>query len=156
MTPLRLAVLYAALVGVPVAGVVAVLEAGGKIVPPSYIQGVWHLQVDLQANASTPCADRLSGFTVPQLTIDQSGVFIEVQLPTRRRERLAGRFEENHLLAEAAPRLFGGDVFDLLRLTAVLGEENGQAAIRGVLGMPRRIECNPMPFVATRQKERKP
>lgn len=151
MSTKRAAALYLAFVGFPIAGVVGVLETGRGIAAPPSIQGAWRLHADLTANAATPCASRLSGFTAPELRVSQSGVFLEIVLPTQRQERLSGRFEDYHLLAEAQPDLFGEDVFDLLRLTAVLGQEQGELVLRGVLGMPRRIECSPMPFTATRQ-----
>lgn len=155
MSTKRVAALYLALVGIPAVGVLGALKAGGGISAPASIQGSWFLHADLNANAATPCATRLSGFTTPELIVSQSGVFLEIQLPTQRRERLSGRFEDLHLAAEAPPDLFGGDVFDLLRLTAVLGEEHGEPVLRGVVGMPRRIECSPMPFTAMRRPKGK-
>ena len=150
LTP-RLLLQYAVLGGVPLAGVLAVMHAGSQLTPPESIQGVWHFEADLVSNTGTPCADRLTGFREPTIKISQSGVFLEVELPTKANDRLSGRLEHGRVLAEAAPALFGADVFDLLRLSGSISSEQGKKVMRGVLAMPRRIDCVPVPFVATAQ-----
>ena len=139
---------YAILVGLPFLGVMAVLNLGSRISPTPSIEGKWRLDAELDSNVDTPCADRLSGFVDPVISISQSGVFLDVRLPNISNDQLFGRLEANHFVAEAPPALFGGDVFGLLRVTATLSGARGHQVMHGVIAMPRQIDCVPVPFVA--------
>lgn len=142
--------LYLALVGLPLLGVLGVLHLGSTITAPASIAGEWQLDGELNANDDTPCAHTLSGFHQASVTISQSGKFLEITLPNVTRDRLRGSLSGDKLLAEARPALFGDDVFHLLRISGRIGEEDGRPTIHGLLAMPRRIDCVPVPFRAYR------
>jgi hypothetical protein len=146
----RLILDYAALVGVPFLGLLGVLHVGDRVPAPLSLEGKWSLEADLGANRSSPCSTRLGNFREPAIQISQSGMFVEITLPNTLGDRLAGRFEHGEVIAEAEPALFGGDVFDVLRVSAKFCAGGGEPELRGVLAMPRHIECAPMPFIARR------
>lgn len=143
-------VLYLVMVGLPFLGVLAVLELGSSVEAPVRVAGEWQIDGELESNLDTPCAPLLSRFYAPVISISQSGKFLEIALPNRSRDRLLGSFADDRLLAEARPALFGDDVFDLVRISGRLAEEEGKLIIHGVLAMPRRIDCIPVPFRAQR------
>jgi hypothetical protein len=60
---------YILLVGVPVLGLLGILEAGRAIVAPPAIGGEWKLEFDPAAN----CATGLASLRQPALSISQSG-----------------------------------------------------------------------------------
>ncbi len=148
MSVLRAVLHYGILVGLPFLGVLAVMNIGTNITPPASIQGKWVLDANLAANRQTECSNRLSRFVENSLTIAQSGVFLEVSLPNPPKDILAGRLDEMTFLAEAPPPLFGDDIFGLLRITGTLAIEGQTRVMRGVIAMPRRVDCVPVPFVA--------
>jgi hypothetical protein len=148
MHTLRVILQYAVLVGIPFLGVLGVMNLGAKLSPPPSIQGKWILDADIESNKRTPCAQRLSGFQDKAITIFQSGYFLEIRIPNPKRDLLAGRLEGATLLAEAPPALFGDDVFGLLRITGAVEPDGGGRVMRGVIAMPRQVDCVPVPFVA--------
>lgn len=139
---------YLVLVGLPFLGIAGVLHLGEKATSPPAVAGLWQLEADLKANAGTPCANRLSHFQKPDMLIAQSGVFLEISLHNERTDHLIGRLEGTSFSAEAKPSLFGGDIFDLLRISGSLSDVEGQKVLRGWISMPRQIECVPVPFLA--------
>lgn len=144
---------YAVLVGLPFLGVLAVMQVGAGITPPASIRGKWILNADLEANEGTACADHLAGFVEDALTIAQSGVFLEVHLPNPSGDVLGGRLNGTAFVAEAQPDLFGDDVFGLLRVTGSVELDDKQRVIRGLIAMPRRVDCTPVPFVARPEQD---
>ncbi|MDX2270201.1 MAG: hypothetical protein NW208_19020 [Bryobacter sp.] len=149
MTTLRAILHYAVLVGLPILGVIMAMQIGMNLVPPPTIKGRWKLNADLEANSKNACAISLAGFSEKVLTITQSGVFLEVHLPNAQRDVLGGRLNGDSFLAEAHPALFGDDVFGLLRASGSLEGVGDKRIIRGLIAMPRRVDCIPVPFIAT-------
>jgi len=149
MSALRAALHYLILVGIPFLGVLAVMKIGSGLTPPPSIRGKWVLDAELHANQKTACSERLSGFREPNITISQSGTFLDVSLPNPRKDVLAGQLLGSaSFIAEAPPALFGEDVFGLLRVTGAIATEGGSRVIRGIIAMPRRVDCVPVPYVA--------
>lgn len=145
--------LYLAMVGLPLLAVVGVLRLGASATAPPSISGEWHLDGELRANDETPCAFTLSGFRHPSLAISQSGKFLEISLPNANRDLLRGSLTGNEFRAEARPALFGDDVFHLLRISGRIEVDNDGSSLHGVLSMPRRIDCVPVPFRAYRSQD---
>jgi hypothetical protein len=144
--------LYFALVGLPLLGVVGVLRLGKSSIAPPSISGEWQLDGELRSNDETPCASTLGGFRRASMTISQSGKFLEVTLPNENRDLLRGSLTGNEFRAEARPALFGDDVFQLLRLSGRIEDEGDGLSLHGVLSMPRRVDCVPVPFRAFRSQ----
>lgn len=142
--------IYLLLVGGPFLGVIGVLRLGDSLQAPPSIAGDWELDARLDANANTPCSASLGGFQRNFFTISQSGKFVEVQLPNSGRDLLRGALADDEIRVEAAPALFGDDVFQLLRISGRISQDNGVLTMHGVLSMPRRIDCVPIPFLARR------
>jgi hypothetical protein len=145
----RFALEYLTLVGLPFLGVMGVLRIGGHYAAPPSIDGKWSLDARFDENDNTPCAEHLAVFREPSFRIRQAGVFVEVTLFNAFSDRLHGRFDGGHFVAEVKPRLFGDDVFDLLRVYGTLTEADGRRLLRGVIAMPRRIDCAPIPYIAS-------
>lgn len=139
---------YLVLVGLPFLGIAGVLHLGEGAASQPAVAGLWHLDADLNANKDTPCATRLARFQKPDMLISQSGLFLEISLYNAPGDHLVGRLEGSRFSAEAKPSLFGGDVFDLLRISGNLSDLERKKVLRGWISMPRRIECVPVPFLA--------
>ncbi len=148
MTVLRAFLHYAVLVGLPFIGVLLVMHFGAQLTPPPSIQGKWMLNADLRANDGTACAEQLAGFEEQAMRINQSGAFLEVRLPNRRGDTLAGKLSGASFHAEAQPALFGDHIFGMLRVTGTLDGQGKEIVMRGLIAMPRRVDCIPVPFVA--------
>jgi len=144
---------YAVLVGLPFLGVLGLLQVGDTLTAQPSIAGTWALDATFDANQNTPCAVSLSGFADSSIEITQSGRFLEITLPNLSRDRLRGTLEFPSLLAEVKPALFGDDVFGLIRVSGRLEREGQQLVLHGLLSMPRRIECFPVPFRAVSVSE---
>jgi hypothetical protein len=82
---IRSVVLYLLLVGIPVAGVWAVLRAGRDLKPAASFGGSWRVEAWPDSICSTSQPDTL------QLVIEQSGPDLSVK--TRRGPRFAGRVD---------------------------------------------------------------
>ena len=140
---------YMTLVVLPALALFFVLHFGERLRPMPSIAGDWRLDADLTANQNTPCSRTLGAFSEAEVRISQSGVFLEVQLPNPARDRLLGRFDGERFLAEARPALFGDDVFDLLRISGTVEKgEDSKRILRGLIAMPRLLECVTISFVA--------
>lgn len=143
---------YLVLVGLPLLAVLGLLHFGESLTAQPSVAGRWMLDANFDGNRETPCAISLSGFKNNAIEITQSGKYLELSLPNRFGEVLRGTIDTPRILAEARPALFGDDVFDLLRVSGKLVEEGDRVVLHGLLSMPRRIECSPVPFRATRSE----
>lgn len=92
---MRFSVLYAALVGLPVLALIAILRLGAGLEPPPSVGGVWRVA----AVGRDVRFERLLGPGRSSFAIAQSGVRIEVKLGDDPRPAL-GRVEGERLWAE--------------------------------------------------------
>ncbi|MEP7324688.1 MAG: hypothetical protein ABI836_01960 [Gemmatimonadota bacterium] len=83
---MRGVVIYLLLVGIPVAGVIGVLEVGRRITPPPFLGGTWALAISADSSCGGPApADSLT------MVISQSGTHIAVNFPGSTLPELKGR-----------------------------------------------------------------
>lgn len=76
---MRSILLYLAMVGLPLLGLLAILEAGERIVPPRSIGGAWRLEEPLDP-AALPCGETGRAGGTAELRVSQSGPRAEVGL----------------------------------------------------------------------------
>jgi hypothetical protein len=88
------AVLYVAFVGLPMLGLVGVLNGGKSLKPPPSVDGKW--QVDVQPGAPGDCAPVASG-KHETMEISQSGSRLTLKLADA---SMHGKIQENHVSGE--------------------------------------------------------
>ncbi|SRR5579871_210656 len=120
------------LVGIPVLGLVGILEAGRGLSVPPAVSGEWKLEFD---NAT--CAT-LASLRQPALSISQSGVDAMVTLNDGKNGGRGTVFEAG----------IEGDTLQSSLVTASITGKRGERAMQGTLAMDG---CPPVAFHATRQ-----
>ncbi len=85
---MKSAMLYLALVGIPVVLVALVLDQGRSLVPPAWVGGEWHLVMRSDSSCPAPPGDSL------MLKISQSGPHLVVTLGDSTGARLVGRLDQ--------------------------------------------------------------
>ena len=128
--------LYLALVGVPVAGLLGILHAGSALQAPPAIGGEWVM--DTGAPGPAP-GERLD--------LTQSGVYVSVLLAG---SRLHGRLRGDTLVAERSAETDGRGGCDP-RGAAVLRATVREGRMQGVLEPAGGPECAPLAFTAVRR-----
>jgi hypothetical protein len=141
---------YICLVGIPILGLVTILDAGHDLRAPIAVGGAWQVQGDFEPLASVSCTAPLARSQRPMLTISQSGNHLTIALD---RMQGAGRMEHATMTADGL-RLANdaacetGDGSRYLR--ANLAEQN---VMTGVIGVNGCSSCAAVPFRATRQPQ---
>jgi hypothetical protein len=152
---LRTALVYLLLVGLPAAGVAAILYLGEALTPPPRVGGVWAVD----APGAAGCLDVPPGW---ELTLHQSGRWLEAELPTARRERLRATLDPDGAFRgrrdlPATDRCPAGELRLVVRPVAAPGAPSPPApaaptasAVVGLLERPGCPNCLSLPFHATR------
>lgn len=114
--------IYLVLVGIPVAGVIGVLQAGRDIIPPPYLGGTWSLLIQ----PDYACAPSAAGDSLT-MVVSQSGPHLAVNFPGSALPQLKGRTNGDSLGATSSS--------DSVQLHASV--KRGENRITGILvGMP--------------------
>jgi hypothetical protein len=120
---------YILLVGVPLVGLLGILEAGRSIAAPMSVGGDWVLDVDPAA-----CPSGVARLRQPVLSIVQSGTDALVTLNDGR--------------ATQMPATIAGAALNASALRATIAGKPNQRALTGTLQLDG---CPPLTFRATRQ-----
>jgi hypothetical protein len=128
--------LYVVLVGVPLAGLFALLDWGNRLVPPPAVHGQWTL-VEPTAAA---CPGLPAGSVI---AIEQSGRFLQVRVNDM--PAADGRLDDGTITASVPAVLVGCG--EALALEATL-DDSGRLV--GELGQAGCNACPPTPLVAER------
>ena len=148
---------YIVLVGLPIAGLLAVLEHGRKLAAPVSVDGSWQFQGDLAGFTSLPCGNPIAAPEDAVLSISQSGKNFEVNLPNGFRTQTSGIIEGTMLRATLTPAVqpraaaCGKD--RSLTLTASLNLDARPKTLAGTIGVDDCPLCSPISFVAVRQRQ---
>ena len=122
------------LVGVPVLGLLGILEAGRGIAAPLSIGGEWTLEFDPAAR----CASGPAGLRQPALSISQSGTEALITL------------NDGH--ATTLEATVHGDNLSAKSLTATISGKPGARTLEGTMNFDG---CAPVAFRAVRQASKK-
>ena len=125
---------YLLLVGVPVLGLLGILEAGRGIAAPPSISGDWTLQFDPAA----PCANGPASLRQPALSISQSGTGALITVNDGHATTLEASIDGSTLTAKS--------------LTASIAGKPGERTLEGKMHFDG---CAPAAFRAVRQATKK-
>ena len=125
---------YALLVGLPVLGLLGILEAGRSIAAPPAIGGEWTVEF----TAAPQCATSSANLRQPALSISQSGVEALIMLNDGHATTVAASLEGNTLSAKS--------------LTATIAGKRGSRTLEGHMSF---AGCAPMAFRAVRATSKK-
>ncbi len=145
----RLLIEYLLMVGMPFVLLLGVLHRGQALKAPADIQGTWQLALNGSTAAGSSCETVLRSLDGSVLTISQSGSYLTASFVNNEHSMFHGRSEGKDLWLESAPSKDSVLNGDLLRLTGATVEEQGDRVIRGMLLMPRMVDCPPRAFEAT-------
>ena len=135
--PVKSALLYVILVGLPVLGVLGVLRVGERIVPPAAVSGQWQVE-----RGGGTCVVPGGTFSVAQ-----SGEFLHLSIPGR--ADLPARLRDGVLSASGGARdgISPGCGQSPVRIRARVG--SGER-MEGSAGVPGCAGCPLQPFAAVR------
>jgi hypothetical protein len=125
---------YLLLVGVPVLGLLGILEAGRGISAPLSIGGDWAIELDPAAR----CANSPAGLRQPALSISQSGTQALITLNDGHATTLDATVQGATLAAGS--------------LTAAISGKPGERVLEGTMNFDG---CAPVTFRAVRQLSKK-
>jgi hypothetical protein len=145
----RLLIEYSLLVGVPFILLLGVLHRGQALKAPADIQGNWQLAVNGSSAAGSSCETILRSLDGSPMTITQAGSYLTAGIVNHEHAILQGRSEGRSLWLESVPSKDSVLNGDMLRLTGTVVDEQGDRVIRGMLLMPRMVDCPPQAFEAT-------
>ena len=99
--------------------------------------------------AGSSCETVLESLDGSPMTIFQSGSYLTASMANKEHLALRGRSEGESLWLESVPSKDSVLNGDMLRLTGAVVDEQGSRVIRGMLLMPRMMDCPPRAFEAT-------
>ena len=137
--------IYLLLVGAPLLGLLGILRAGERIVPPHHVGGEWRLDPAFAAALRAACPDLAFPAAGPALDVSQSGTRAVLTLNDSASTTLDARLEGESLMASADRRsaACGG----ALRLSATLRPHPRGPELSGAAFVPGSAR---VPFRATR------
>lgn len=144
----RLLIEYLLMVGVPFILLLGVLHRGQALKAPADIQGDWQVAVNGSSVAGSSCETVLESLDGSPMTISQSGRYLTAGI-NKEHLTLRGRSEGKSLWLESVPSKDSVLNGDMLRLTGAVVDEQDSRVIRGMLLMPRMMDCPPRAFEAT-------
>jgi hypothetical protein len=97
---------YLALVGLPILGILGLLQLGSSLQAPASIGGIWLLQPADAEVQNADCAKLFTETAVPTLLISQSGIFLQLTMNTTEKLTLTGRLTGLEVVAEADTAVF--------------------------------------------------
>lgn len=150
---MRTTLLYIVLVGTPLLGLLLILEAGGRIVPPRSIGGQWELDEATVRQAGSACPGLTFTEEPPAMRISQSGVRAELTFGDRAQTTLSVTLSGDTLRGLGRIAAAGGCPSATLFLDALLSGEEGRERLSGTLRPESCPACPAMPFAATRRME---
>ena len=141
--------IYVLLVGAPLLGLLGILRAGERIVPPRHVGGGWAAEPALAAALRAACPDLVFPAAGPALDVSQSGTRAVVTLNDPAATALDARLDGDALTAatEEGSAACGGRG---LRLAATLREDADAPRLDGALSVPGCPSCAPVRFRAAR------
>jgi hypothetical protein len=146
---MRSFLLYAVIVGLPVAGIVTVLESGADLKAAPSLAGTWVVE----SQPAQDCAEMASPQTLT-LAIQQSGVAVTIALPEDGWRQLSGRIEWGGETPARVSASAGGADRSPTRITELRAELTAaeQRTLEGVLHMRACGAVREQAFRATRQR----
>ena len=146
---------YVLLVGLPLAGLLGILEAGRKLTAPISVEGQWKLDADLRESGMR-CAESLAANGHPTVIISQSGKSLIATLKGSTKASGLGTIERTTLSMGAVrpgSSLSGTPCDDgqPLSFTATVGPRANPRSMSGVLFVNGCSPCAPVAFHAARQ-----
>lgn len=141
--------IYVLLVGAPLLGLLGILRAGERIVPPRHVGGEWAAGPALAAALRAACPDLVFPAAGPTLDVSQSGTRAVVTLNDSAATPLEARLDGDALAAatEEGSAACGGRG---LRLAATLHQDPSPLRLDGVVTVPGCPSCAPVPLRAAR------
>jgi len=157
----KLTLAYVCLVGLPLLGLIGILDAGRNLTAPTSLAGAWELEADLSAIPKGPCGDLFLAGSQPPLNISQSGKRLVVALNDRRKTSLPGVVEGDEVTI-GTPRSQPANVANtpcnaqepFYARGRVTGDI-GRRSLTGSLYVNSCGHCPPVPFRASQVFARK-
>jgi hypothetical protein len=147
---------YVLLVGLPLFGLVGILEAGRNLIAPVSVGGVWDLQPDLSVAEAQSCSAWLRLARPVALEISQSGRNLALTLSTLPKVSLQAELNGTELATDlalpASSRVEGSCTnAGRLSLKAEVDPKADPQVLSGVLSMPGCPSCGSIRFRAVKQ-----
>jgi hypothetical protein len=147
---------YILLVGLPIAGLVAILRSGHKLTAPVSVDGLWHIQVDPVRLASLPCGKALAEAPETTLAISQSGKNFTLNLANGPKSTASGVIEGTTFKAAIAPSpewsaQAGCGSGQALTLVAAVDAKADPRTLAGYISANNCPSCSAVEFHALRQ-----
>lgn len=144
---------YICLVGIPMLGLIGVLDSGHDLRAPLAVRGAWDMQADFHSLAPRSCGALALSSRQRVLEISQSGKQLALAL-----DRMQGLGTiENTTVTAIELRLPGvscGTGELSVHFQASIESSAGQDVMNGVLDINGCSSCAPVPFRAVRRRER--
>lgn len=153
---MRTFLLYTVIVGLPVIGIVTVLESGADLRAAPGVAGTWTV-VSQPLPPSQDCAETASVQPLKTLAIQQSGPMVTIALPDDGGRELTGRIEwgsETPARVNASGDASAGtqNLTHVTALTAAFTRVDGQRTLEGTLHIRVCDAVRQQPFRATHQR----
>ena len=95
---MKITLLYVALVGCLLLGLLEILKVGEKLNAPANVSGEWEINNEFASNVSGSCMPVTFGGKEPALIIEQSGVYLKALFDDISGIEMEGRLENNKIV----------------------------------------------------------
>lgn len=151
--PVKSVLLYIALVGLPVLGVLGILRLGSGLSAPPHLAGVWRAGLGPATQLVPPCVEL--AHDAPAFHLSQSGVTVDLTLNDAARTRIGARLDGTRLWGQADRLPLLGTARSAcpgasLELAAEVVEDGGTSTLVGHLWAGACAACEPVSFRAER------
>jgi len=155
---MRAILLYLSLVGIPVLGVLGLLQVGQGLTPPISVGGIWIAELSPPAVDDPSCGGPLRRAHGLVVTISQSGTHLRLTFNDEQRTTLVGKLQDLNLTAEvprqsAAPAATPANhEVAAIQVQARVERQTEIVRLSGGLTLNACSRGATIPFTATRQR----
>jgi hypothetical protein len=146
---MKTAIIYILLVGAPLLGLLGILRAGERIVPPHHVGGEWVVEPAFAAALRAACPDLVFPAAGPRLDVSQSGTRAVLTLNDTAGAVLDARLD-GVALSSTTRRGSAACGGRGLRLEVTLSPDPQSPRLDGAATVPGCRSCAPVPFRAAR------
>jgi hypothetical protein len=145
---MRSVLLYLVLVGTPLLGLLGILQAGERIVPPRSVAGAWELDAESARELAAPCVSLALKKKPAELVVSQSGTHLRLTFADR---SLAVTLDGDSLTGELTLPERATCPGAAMEFRARFAAESGHDRMTGILRHAGCTECPTTHFGAVRR-----
>ena len=156
---MKVILLYVTLVGLLLAGLLGILKVGDKLNAPINVSGKWEINDNFVKVIGESCTPMTFNKVEPQLTVEQSGIYLKAIFNDVNKTEMSGKLENNKMIFSQiiqankdSANTCGSNVNTGLSVNIIQNDSDFDR-LSGVWQTPNCSTCGQIKFSAVKKQE---